>query len=728
MEIKNVPDDDCATMASVDSTVNETYNVNETGKRFSHWLYLAEWVALILLTVQFAVRTLPDAWKTLNTDFPNYFVTASLVHERADTSRVYEWVWIERQKDHLQLDQRIIGMVPITPFSTLAVYPLTSLPALTAKHWWSLFNLGLLAATVVLIRSMTGIAWGTGIAWRRILLVVALNFALRLNFMYGQYYVLLLFLLTLACYLYLRERRFLSGVAIGIAAGLKIFPVIFLLYFLRKRDWRAFAGGAVAGLAAALVSIATFGWELHRVYLSQVLPASLRGEGLDPFNLSAASLSSLLHRLFIYEPQLNPHPAINVAWLFAIFHPVLQMLVMAPALLLAERGSTDARRVRLEWAAIVAASLAISTSPGTYLFTLLILPVCLMLEALPQGRQYALKAVLAGAYAVATFMSGAGQGYEGWLALLAVPRLHALLVLCVLAYVLLVRQRSLTISSRDRVVWATALGALMIFSVVGNLRHQRGLYEDYQHRVVAPEGSYMTVHPAAQGDGVAFVSMRGDGYHSGMDAKGAASFSPSSADDELAVTASERERWVERVGRESSLVSSDAARPVIQRAESPVVSPDGRWLAYLRVERGCGRVWVRALDEVAEVPVTPAEMNVMEMSFVPGGGMVFAASSSGRPGLFMAGRDGQIRSLGLTDARYPAVSPDGQWLAYSQLERGSWHLWLRDLRTGSQQRISHAECNNMEPAWADDSKTLYYASDCGRAQWFSVICKRRVVP
>ena len=98
MESKNLPDDDCAATASVESTVSEN------GKRFSRWLYLVEWVALVLLTVQFAASTVPDAWKTLNTDFPNYFVTASLVHEHADTSRVYEWVWIERQKDHLQLD------------------------------------------------------------------------------------------------------------------------------------------------------------------------------------------------------------------------------------------------------------------------------------------------------------------------------------------------------------------------------------------------------------------------------------------------------------------------------------------------------------------------------------------------------------------------------------------------------------------------------------------------
>ena len=62
MEIKNVPDDEFALTASVDFTVNENR------KRFSRWFYVAEWVALVLLTVQFVVSTLPEAWKTLNTD------------------------------------------------------------------------------------------------------------------------------------------------------------------------------------------------------------------------------------------------------------------------------------------------------------------------------------------------------------------------------------------------------------------------------------------------------------------------------------------------------------------------------------------------------------------------------------------------------------------------------------------------------------------------------------
>src|ERR1700710_435895 len=165
------------------------------------WLHVGEWLLFALLSAHMVVRTLPKAWHTLNTDFPNYYLTARLVREHYDTSRVYEWIWLQRQKDHRDIDQRIVGMVPITPFSTLVVYPFTSMSALAAKHCWLIVNLGLLVATLLLLRILTQLPW------RRIALVAALSFPLRVNFLYGQFYVLLLFLLTLACWLYLRQQR-----------------------------------------------------------------------------------------------------------------------------------------------------------------------------------------------------------------------------------------------------------------------------------------------------------------------------------------------------------------------------------------------------------------------------------------------------------------------------------------------------------------------------------------
>src|SRR5439155_16451605 len=96
-------------------------------------------------------------------------------------------------------------------------------------------------------------------------------------------------------------------------------------------------------------------------------------------------------------------------------------------------------------------------------------------------------------------------------------------------------------------------------------------------------------------------------------------------------------------------------------------------------------IWLRALDqpESRDRRVTPAEMNVMEMSFLPNGSLIYSAESNGgRPGLFLVDQAGSISSLGPDEARYPAVSPDGHWLAFSKLHSGNSHLWLRDLHDG----------------------------------------------
>ncbi len=106
-----------------------------------HWL---ERCALILFVAYLCIHTMPRAWGKLNTDFPNYYLTARLAHERYDTARVYEWVWLQREKDHRSVDDRIIGLIPVTPFSTLVMWPLTGLAPLAAKHVWMLVNLALL--------------------------------------------------------------------------------------------------------------------------------------------------------------------------------------------------------------------------------------------------------------------------------------------------------------------------------------------------------------------------------------------------------------------------------------------------------------------------------------------------------------------------------------------------------------------------------------------------------
>jgi Glycosyltransferase family 87/WD40-like Beta Propeller Repeat len=681
-----------------------------------------EWILSALMVAYFAVHTLPAAWKTLNTDFPNYYLTARLAREKSETSRIYEWIWLQRQKDHREIDQRIVGLVAVTPFSSLAVWPFAAMPPLAAKHCWLILNIALVAAVAVLVRSLTRQPW------RRILLVAALSVPLNKNFLYGQYYVSLLFVFTLACWCYVHQKRFLSGLLIGLGFGLKLFPLLYLGYFVRKRDFKAFTGGVIGSAAAAISSIAVFGWQANNVLFNQVLPWALRGEGLNPYDLSSGSITTLLHRLFIYEPQLNPSPPVYAAWMFALLLPLAQTVLFAPALLLAEPKNNNPRWLHLEWSAVLLASLAISTAPAGYHFTLLILPVCLMWEAVEERAGFAATAAFLFLYAAI--------GYPGWKtigtmspwALFSVPRLYMVVLLCFVAYWLLVWQKRDGKQTRDTWLWAGAFVLLMLLNIASGLRHQSGLYADYQWRLPTSANMLQANGPVTQNDTILFAAMVPAGYHTAIQKDDGISFDTGGV-DQLAVTATSVERWTEETERESMIVSNVSSREVIRQAESPVASPDGRWLAYLREEHGRGSIWLRALDQPGsrDRRLTPAEFDVLEMSFLPNSSLIFSAESNGQhPELFIVGQAGAISSLGSEEARYPAVSPDGHWLAFSRLQSGNWHVWLRDLHSGRTSRLTHADCNNVESTWASDSKTLVYGSDCGRALWFTALCRRRI--
>jgi Tol biopolymer transport system component len=119
-------------------------------------------------------------------------------------------------------------------------------------------------------------------------------------------------------------------------------------------------------------------------------------------------------------------------------------------------------------------------------------------------------------------------------------------------------------------------------------------------------------------------------------------------------------------------------------------------------------------------------MNVAEAAFLPDGSLIVSAAENGAAvQLYRVSASGRIDPLDAGEARYPAVSRDGHWLAFSRFAHGNWNLYLRDLQTGAMRRLTDAPCNQIQPSWEADSKTLLYASDCGRALWFTAIARRQ---
>ena len=144
------------------------------------------YLLLIAVAGLFLQRGFVPGWRTLNTDFPDYYLAARLYRDGYSLDRVYEWQWLQRQKNRLGLDQALVGYAPNPPLCFTAVLPFAGLPALAAKRCWLVFNLFLLAGVITLLRSMTRLHW------RHIAVLVLLAVVpLGNNFVLGQMYVLI---------------------------------------------------------------------------------------------------------------------------------------------------------------------------------------------------------------------------------------------------------------------------------------------------------------------------------------------------------------------------------------------------------------------------------------------------------------------------------------------------------------------------------------------------------
>jgi hypothetical protein len=669
-------------------------------------------------------HTLPRAWRSLNTDFPNYYLAARLTREGVNPSRAYEWIWLQREKDHRNIDQRVIGLVPITPFSTLAMWPLTGLPPLVAKHAWLIFNLALLFPIAWF---MSGVS---GLSLLQVGCLLGLSFPLHRNLLYGQYYIVLLGILTAAFWAIQRQRNRVAGSLIALGVAVKIFPVILTLHFVRRKNWEALLACLFTGILCLLVSVSVFGWSLHRTYLLQVLPWTLRGEVLDPYNLGSSSLSTLLHRLFIFEPQLNAHPALHAPWLFAILHPTFQLALLLPALLWIDTGKSSPVRISLEWSALLLATLTLTPLPASYHFTVLVLPVAILCARVMQERPRALLVLVIALYLAAGYPGWNTAPADGWQALLHVKRLYALILLTIVA-IYLIKNGTWVQSSKW---WLAGGTAALVFSIAGGLKHQHGLFDDYSYRLPIGRQMLLAAQPVSRGNRVDAITLLPDGYRRAtIEGNSIVGNAADGAKDELSLTAAGDQLWTETVGLHSVLEPSFGSGPSIVDAESPASLDNGNKLAFLREIGGRKQLFVRDLARPGErdqqLTTASSPWNVEEVAISPDKSLVVSASKGDASSRLYAvqGVD-QLELIPAGEARYPAISPDGRWLAFSIFRSGYWNLSLRDLNTGATRRLTNVSCDQTAPAWLPDSKTLLYSSDCGRALGFTVISRRRFVP
>jgi hypothetical protein len=722
--------------------------------RLESWSVWCERILLAGLVLLFVIKGFIPAWKHLNTDFPNYYLGARLYRQGYPIERVYEWTWFQRQKDHLGVDQPLVGFIPLTLPSILPALPLSSLPPLQAKRWWLLMNLLFLLLIAVLLKA------STKLGARRIALLTFLAVVpLRSSFLFGQMHILVLLLLTLAAYLYFEDSFFSSGVLLAIAAAIKIYPALFLIFFVLKKQWRA-ATGLIVGLAGvAFTSIYIFGTEACQLYAREVLPRALRGEVTDPYNVAWNSFTALLRRLFVFEPELNPTPVAHLPSLYAFLQPAVHSVIFMVFLWAIGSKTRDLDGRKLEWAIYSFLLLLLSSQSASYHFVAMILTAVLVVDYLLARQETTLAAFVVVTYALicGPVIQLSWIKAAGWTNLLFFPRLASMVVLGgLLLWILLEASQAplaSTFNLRTSLFAAFALIALIAVGFVSNIGHLKGQFDNYQSRVVTILGSAMATDPVVTSDALLFTALIPSSLPSDPNTYAVHEFKAGSvtsfatADDWFhpAIGKDRHRAWAEVATSSGSRVvgfspdrpatPGDAVTTEAEDAEQPMITLDGQLLAFIREVKGRDSLWIRQMDPgrpkvtSAERQIVGPQYDVREAAFFPDHRIVFSSRRETRFRLYEVNpASGAIEEMSVPtcSARYPAISPNGEWIAFSCEHRGTWQIHVMNLQTGQEIPLTNADCNAVSSVWTLDSRNIIYATDCGRGLGLTALARLSV--
>jgi alpha-1,2-mannosyltransferase len=162
------------------------------------------------------------------------------------------------------------------PFAAVVLRPFAFFSDHGAMVAWIIVMLVLtLAGGVVLARAALPRGWpATALG-----ILAGLVFApSAYNLWHGQINPLIFFLLVIGYWAYGRDRPVSCGVALGLAAGIKIAPLVLIVLLIRRRWWRATAAMLVTGAATIGVGL-SLGVGVSITFLTHVFPDLNRATG-----------------------------------------------------------------------------------------------------------------------------------------------------------------------------------------------------------------------------------------------------------------------------------------------------------------------------------------------------------------------------------------------------------------------------------------------------------------
>ncbi|MEK9139026.1 MAG: glycosyltransferase family 87 protein [Bacteroidota bacterium] len=360
----------------------------------------------------------------IDTDFPNNNTAARIVSEGKDVTRLYDDAWFQEQIHAYGMTQQG-KFSPFPPVTALAFLPLSHLDPLTALQVTAVVNILLLAAAIAILSSLLSLSLPETTVF---VLLSGIGLVNCLRF--GQLYIALSLFIIFGYFFYVKKQPVLAGICFGLLVPIKYYPFMFILYFAFRREWRLVVSAVGTMSLVILLGVVVLGPEIHSGYLSSVLGSHLSSHFTqqDPFSPTFQSFDSLLRRLLVFDPVLNPRPLVAANDVFPLLKIIIFIAILAvsgTALLWAHRAN-DGDAVRFSIGVLGIAGLLLAPGTATYHYVLLWLPVGLVMAVMVERQKTVVAYTFLAMYSAIGFIPYSitkKLDAQGVLTLLAYPRL-----------------------------------------------------------------------------------------------------------------------------------------------------------------------------------------------------------------------------------------------------------------------------------------------------------------
>ena len=353
--------------------------------------------------------------------FAVYFTAADVAWRTPDDAKhIYDDEWF---RDRMRAAGfKVRDMFRPNP-PTLAVLsgPLRAMPATGGAYVWAALNLLALIAGIGILRAALRVPCWHGL-WM-VPLIASAQPVLH-HFARGQIYLLLFAVLAAVFWAILRDRPGWAGVGLGLLLAAKISGVWLVVVLLAMRQWRIVLSAVATVLIVTASSFLVVGTAMWSAYLDV-----LSNGPFLPFRSVTAyqTVASLWGQLFVFDPIWNPHPATNLPAMANILTTAVFLLALIATARVGMPSSGNLERRALVVAMSMALIVANSPVAEDYHYVLVIPSAVAAAWWAMRSRASVtawLLLALAGCLLTLPIPFKSPLLSEGWLALLAFPRVY----------------------------------------------------------------------------------------------------------------------------------------------------------------------------------------------------------------------------------------------------------------------------------------------------------------